>query len=119
MGGIQEKRWWPFSEVAKAVGLMAAYEAQYSTLSKATHNTPTGLASKTDHRIRARSVLNLLNDTVEACAALVFFQIPGEGSPRPLTRKWNELVEPIAGLKTEYAGLSTRLDDLLEQEFAS
>jgi DNA-binding ferritin-like protein (Dps family) len=117
MAGIEEKSWFDFTDVVKAAGLMRDYEAHYSTMSKAVHNTPTGLAAKTDDRILIRSVLNLLNDAVETCAALVFFQIPGESRPRPLTTRWKELAARIPTFQDEYGNLFKRLNNLTNETF--
>ena len=108
-GEIQARKWWPFSEVAKAANLLADYEEHYSTLSKAAHNTPTGLFSKDDLRILVSTVLRLLHDTIEACVCLVFFREHGNSRPKPLTAKWKELAEPINTLKSEHGELSGRL----------
>lgn len=80
-----------------------------------THNTPTGLAAKDDYRILVSNVLNLLYDAIETCAALVFFQIPGESKPRPLTSRWEELVEPIAAFQSEYGNMKKKLSDLTNE----
>jgi uncharacterized protein DUF5677 len=115
--GIQEKTWWKFEHVAKAADLMSDYLERYSFLSKATHNTPTGLAAKTDHRILTESLLNLELDTIETCAALVFFQIPGEKSPRPLTTKWEELADEIPAFQDKYGNLRKKFNDLINETF--
>jgi hypothetical protein len=117
LGGIEEKPWCKFKEVVKAAGLMPDYEAHYPTMSKAVHNTMTGLAAKTDDRILIRSVLNLLNDAVETCAVLVFFQIPGKRDPRPLTTKWKEVAGLISTFQDEYGGLAKRLNELTNETF--
>ena len=114
-GAIEEKPWCKFKDVVKAAGLMREYEAHYPTMSKGVHNTLTGLAAKTDDRILIRSVLNLLNDAVETCAALVFFPIPGEPSPRPLTTKWKELTAQISTFQDEYGSLTKKLNELTNE----
>jgi len=118
MSGIQEKSWWKFQEVARAAGLMADYEAHYSMLSKATHNTPTGLAAKAAPQIVARFVLQLLNDAIQACAALVFFQMPNGKSPKPLTIHWKEMIPRIDSLQGEYGNLRSSLSQLFKEEFS-
>jgi hypothetical protein len=117
LGGIQEKTWCKFREVVKAADLMRDYEAHYPTMSKAVHNTLTGLAAKTDDRILIRSALNLLNDAIETSAALVFFRTPGESRPRPLTTKWKELAARIPTLQDEYGNLLKRLNNLTNETF--
>jgi hypothetical protein len=115
LGGVEEKNWRQFKDVAKSAGLLKDYEAHYATLSMATHNTPTGLASKDDCRILVACVLNLLLDAIEACAALVFFPIPGQKSPMPLTKHWDELTDPIIAFQTEYGNLKKKLNDLTHE----
>jgi hypothetical protein len=115
--GIEEKPWCKFKDVVKAAGLMREYEAHYPTMSKAVHNTLTGLAAKTDDRILIPSVLNLLRDAFETCAALVFFQIPGELSPRPLTTKWKELADQISTFQDEYGSLHKKMSNLINETF--
>ena len=117
MAGIEEKSWFNFTDVVKAAGLTRDYEAHYSTMSKAVHNTPSGLAAKTDDRILIRSVLNLLNDAVETCAALVFFQTPGESRPRQITTRWKELADRIPTFLAEYRNLAKRLNHLTNETF--
>lgn len=117
LGGIEEKPWCKFKEVVKAAGLMRDYEAHYPTMSKAVHNTLTGLAAKTDDRILIPSVLNLLRDAFETCAALVFFQTPGESRPRPLTTKWKELADRIPTFQDKYGNLVQRLNHLTNETF--
>lgn len=114
--GMKEKAWWKFDEVAKAAGMMADYEAHYSTLSKATHGTWTGLLVKADNSVLAASVLRLLFDTIETCAALVFFPSQ-EGTPKPTTARWKELVDPLAAFQSEYGDLAKQLNQLLNETF--
>lgn len=114
-GGVRERKW-KICEAAKAGGLMADYEAHYSLLSKAAHNTPTGLTAKDDPRILVSSVLRLLLDTVETCACLVFFRERDDGSPQPLTKNWEELIEPIENLQREYGKLAKVLDERFREE---
>jgi hypothetical protein len=115
--GIEEKPWCKFKDVVKAAGLMREYEAHYPTMSKAVHNTLTGLSAKADDRILIRSVLNLLNDAIETCAALVFFPISGEQSLRPLTTRWKELAALIPTFQDEYGNLVQRLNHLTNETF--
>jgi hypothetical protein len=117
LAGIAEKPWRKFEDVVKAAGLMKDYEAHYPTMSKAVHNTPTGLAAKTDDRILIRSVLNLLYDAIETCAVLVFFQIPGEKMPTPRTKNWERLIEPIAFFQGEYGSMRKKLSELTHETF--
>jgi hypothetical protein len=117
LGGIEEKPWCKFKEVVKASGLTREYEAHYPTMSKAVHNTLTGLATKNDARILIYSVLNLLNDVVETCAALVFFQTPGERSPQPLTTRWKEVVDQIPIFQDECGSLVKTFSDLTNETF--
>jgi hypothetical protein len=115
--GIREKPWCKFKEVVKAADLMNDYEAHYPTMSKGVHNTLTGLAAKTDYRILIPCVLNLFRDAFETCAALVFFPIPGEQSPRPITSKWKDLIHPIETFQTEYRSLREKLNHLIDETF--
>ena len=115
-GGIRERKW-KICEAADAGGLMADYEEHYSLLSKAAHNTPTGLAYKDDPRILVFTVLRLLHDTVEACACLVFFRQRGDCSSKPVTRNWKAVTEPILTLQNEYGNLAIRLNERLREEF--
>ena len=115
-GGVRERKW-KMSEAADASGLKADFEQHYSVLSKAAHNTPSGLASKDDPRILVSSVLRLFHDTVEACACLVFFREHDGGATQPLTKNWAALVEPVSVLTSEFGELSKRLNKLLKEEF--
>ncbi len=117
LAGIEEKSWRKFKDVVKAAGLMKDYEAHYPTMSKAVHNTPSGLAAKTDDRILIRSVLNLLYDAIETCGVLVFFQIPGEKMPTPRTKNWQRLIEPISVFQNEYGSMSKKLSELTNETF--
>jgi hypothetical protein len=115
-GGIKERKW-KICEAAEAAGLKPDYEAHYSQLSKAAHNTPTGLASKDDNRILATSVLRLLLDTTEACGCLVFFREKDDQQAHPITRNWKSLIKPMETLRKEYRDLAVRLDERLRDEF--
>lgn len=117
-GGVRERKW-KICEAADAAGLKADYENHYSLLSKAAHNTPTGLASKDDPRVLVSSVLRLLHDTVETCACLVFFRERDASAAQPLTAKWAELVGPLKDLISEYGRLAERLDKLFNEEFGA
>ena len=114
--GVRERKW-KICEAADAAGLKPDYEQHYSLLSKAAHNTPTGLATKDDPRILVSSVLRLLHDTVETCGCLVFFRECDDNAPRPLTAKWAELVEPVIDLTSKYGRLSERLNKLFNEAF--
>jgi hypothetical protein len=73
--------------------------------------SPAGLAAKDDPRILVSSVLRLLHDTVETSACSVFIRERDDGSPQPLTKNWEELIEPIENLQSEYGKLAKRLDE--------
>jgi hypothetical protein len=115
-GGISERKW-KISEAADVAGLKDDYAKHYSLLSKAAHNTPTGIASKDDPRILVSSVLRLLYDTSETCACLVFFRQDDNTSPQPLTANWADLLAQVTNLTSEYGRMVTRLSALFEKEF--
>ena len=114
--GVRERQW-KISEAAVAAGLKADYDQHYDLLSKAAHNTPTGLASKDDRRIVASSVLRLFHDTVQTCACLVFFRERDDSKPQPMTENWLQLTGPVRDLTAEYGQLSERLNKLFKDEF--
>jgi tetratricopeptide (TPR) repeat protein len=109
--GVAE-RTWKIKEAARDAGLLDDYNDHYSILSKAAHNTPAGLAAKTDPHT-ASSLLRLLHDTLETAAALVFFREGENATPQPVTQAWEELIQPLETLREQYTAMFSRLDVVL------
>ncbi len=116
--GLRERKW-KISEAADASGLKSDYKEHYSLLSKAAHNTPSGLASKADPRILVSSVLRLLYDTVRTCECLVYFRPHDDIRAGPLTKNWSEVGGRLGDLISEYDRLGKHLNQLFEAEFGA
>lgn len=116
-GGMKEKPWWKLQDVVKAANLVKEYEEHYSMLSKAVHNTPTGLATKADPHILTGGIINLLNDVTETCAALVFFRETDSGSRQFITTLWKETIAAIDTYQSAYGGFRNQASELLKEEF--
>jgi len=110
--GVAE-RTWKIKEAARDAGLLDDYNDYYSILSKAAHNTPAGLAAKTDPHIIASSLLRLLHDTLETAAALVFFRERDDTAPQPVTQAWEALIPPLEALGERYRNLYSRLKEVM------
>jgi len=109
--GVTE-RTWKIREAAEAAGLQDGYNEHYSMLSKAAHNTPTGLAAKTDPHIVASSVLVLLHDTLQALAALMFFRERDDTRAQPITEAWKEMSPLLDSLLSRYGQMCSRMNEL-------
>jgi hypothetical protein len=110
--GVAERSW-NFKEATVAAGLLDDYNDHYSLLSKAAHNTPAGLAAKTDPHIVASSLLRLLHDTLETAAALVFFRERDDTTPQPVTQAWEALIPPLEALREQYRTMYSRLNEVM------
>ena len=110
--GVTE-RTWKIKEAARDAGLLDDYNDHYSLLSKAAHNTPAGLAAKTDPHIVASSLLRLLHDTLETAAALVFFRERDDTTPQPVTQAWEASIPPMEALGERYRTMYSRLNEVM------
>ncbi len=110
--GVRE-RGWKVREAAVAAGLEADYDENYSLLSKAAHNTLTGLAAKDERQVLVTSVVRLFHGTCEACGCLVYFRQGGGSVAEPLTENCMDMLEPLKALASEDRALRHRLGELV------
>ncbi len=110
--GVKE-RGWTFKEVAFAAGLFSQYERFYPLLSSVAHCTPMGLKVGRHEGLVAECSCNLVRDTIDTTACLVFHKDSTESLSKPITAAYPEIAPRLGPMVISQSQLSERIEALL------